>query len=467
MAQAHDLDLLIKKVDALAPIVEKMATQGRSKATVGGQQMFDTLGFGHNWQQNPWPEKLLNRLTKSYSSDVAAKLMQLDNRGRPRVQGFGPAFTKMAVLNFPDRLRSFAPQLPEGYNNEQFEKDEGFVEIGKAARHGITGSDGIIRKTALAENSGLAGGYIVPPQFITELQTIAAEDAFIEPRCKVIPMTSRTMQLPMLDITTAPATGTTPYYGGILGQWQPEAASINETEPQFKQTEWTAWDLVLYTVSSNQLLADNGIGLDALLTQLFAGAMTWYKEWAFINGVGAGSKMPLGILNAPATLAVTKTTAGKFLFADAATMLSKLQIRSWKDACWVMHQSVLPQLIQMFASTTSGDQRLVFLSMTGNGSQGAAAGNIPMTLFGLPIFWTEKAPQIASGTLGAVSLVDWSRYVIGNRLDIQIDVSGHLLFRTNQLAWRVIVRCDGRPWLNNAITDAQGYTISPFVTLQD
>ncbi len=226
--------------------------------------------------------------------------------------------------------------------------------------------------------------------------------------------------------------------------------------------------MVLYTVSSNQLLADNGIGLDALLTQLFGQAITWYKEYAFLRGVGAGSSMPLGVLNAPATYSQSRHTTSHFTLLDAANMMSRLQVRSWDDACWIMHQSVLPELIQMndISATPPGTagNHLTWTTPFGDGKVGGAAMKMPTAfLNGLPLFFTEKSPQL--GTAGDVMLVDWSRYVIGMRLDMQIDVSPHYLFRNNQLAWRVVARCDGKPWLNSPITDAEGYTVSPFISL--
>ncbi|MCI0409057.1 MAG: phage major capsid protein, partial [Acidobacteria bacterium] len=147
------------------------------------------------------------------------------------------------------------------------------------------------------------------------------------------------------------------------------------------------------------------------------------------------------------------------------------------DACWIAHQSVIPQLILMVdggaaagaygtgASTSyTGGNRLVWLPPMGADGKGPAAVKLPQAfLNGLPLYFTEKLPQL--GTRGDVMLVDWSRYVIGMRLDLQIDVSPHFLFRNNQLAWRVIARLDGKPWLNSFITDQAGWTVSPFVVL--
>lgn len=437
----------------------------KSKPTTKAQALFvnDANGFGghHSWRD----ERLMKRLdvlSKSYNDEIVVNTLMRDHKGRPRGIGIGPSLVKMAALCHPSLRQYVQGGVSDSYGPENFEAEHGFTTLSKAKHVGIKGLNGEVRKTALAEASGVTGGYIVPPQFMNELLTIAAEDSFIEPRAKVVPMNTRTVTWPMLDITTVQASGTTPYFGGILAQWQPEAATINESEPTFRQSEWTAWDLVLYTVASNQLLQDNGVNLDALLTQLFAQAVTWYKEYAFLQGKGAGSSMPLGIINAPATYVQNRGTPNAFKLADAAAMLSHLQIRSWEDACWIMHQSVIPQLIQMVDNSSSN--RLVWMNPVMPGQEGPAASKLPQAfLNGLPIYFTEKVPSL--GNKGDVMLVDWSRYVIGNRLDLQIDVSDQFLFRTNQLAWRVVARCDGRPWLNNSITDAEGWVISPFVVL--
>ncbi len=406
---------------------------------------------------NPVVQKRLAQLAKSYpGNDALVNFLAKDSAGRPRGIGLGPALKAMAGIANPNIAAN------ADYGQEQLEKEHGFATVEKAASIGIKGLNGEVRKVALAEGSGQTGGYVVPPQFIAQLQTIAAEDAFVEPRATVMPMASRTMTLPMLDITTAQATGTSPYFAGLLATWLPEATSLSETEPQFRQTDWTAWDLCLYTVSSNQLLQDNAVGLDALLTQLFSKAITWYKEYAFLRGLGAGSSMPLGIINAPATYVQSRSAGGAFTLADAAAMMSRLHVRSWDSACWIMHQSVIPKLIQMVDPATNG--HLVWLNPVMPGGSGPAANKLPKAfLNGLPIFFTEKMPTL--GTKGDVMLCDLSMYVIGNRMDLQIDVSPHVNFRTNQMAWRVIARCDGKPWLNNVITDANGWVSSPLVCL--
>jgi HK97 family phage major capsid protein len=462
-----DNERVITRQDALEKALDQIRKTPASRAVNPAGVMAGYGGDGAYLtaeNANAWPAERIKALSKAYRPELVEGLMRKGHDGRPRGIGIGPALVKMASL-CDSSLKSFAPT---GYDKEQLEKEYGFVDMHKAATVGVPVYDWVTktlsnerRKVALAESSGVTGGYVIPPQWMAELLTIAAEDAFIEQRCKVVPMTTRTAEFPMLDITTAQAIGVSPYFGGVQAYWQPEAATINETEPAFKSSTWTAWDLVLYAVSSNQLLWDNGVGLDALLTQLFSQALTWYKEYAFLRGFGAGSSMPMGITNALATIVTARSSPGHFTLADAALMLSKLHVRSWKNSCWIMHQSVLPELIQMDFFTGAG--RPVWTTPMGDGKEGMAAMALPTTFFGLPIYFTEKASIL--GTKGDVMLVDWSQYVIGARMDLQIDVSNQFLFRTNQLAWRVIARLDGKPWLNSYVTDAEGFTSSPFICL--
>lgn len=308
--------------------------------------------------------------------------------------------------------------------------------------------------TPLAENSGVTGGYTVPPQFVQQLLTLSVEEQVVAPRASKQPMTSMTLQVPSLDYTTVQGAGNTPFLGGVIPEWVAEAQTRPQTEPQFRQTELKAWELSLYTVASNNLLQDNAVGLDSLLTQLFSKAIGWYTDYAYIRGDGVGK--PLGMLNAPATIVVNRAAGNRFGFSDYTTMMAKLLMQSWDSAVWLMHQSVLPQVTQMVDQAG----RVIFIPFNSGATQKS-----PGTLGGRPIYYTEKASAL--GTKGDVMLFDCSLYLLGVRLDIEIAVSPHVRFLQNQMVWRVVWRGDGQPWLQNPITLADGsYTVSPFVVLQ-
>src|SRR5690348_1091731 len=118
---------------------------------------------------------------------------------------------------------------------------------------------------ALAESSGITGGYTVPPMFAQQLQMLAIEESVVMGMATSMPLTSRTLLVPSLDQTTVNSAGVSNLLSGVQMQWLAEAATRPETEPQFRQTELTAWELSGYAVASNTLLADNAVGLDAVL----------------------------------------------------------------------------------------------------------------------------------------------------------------------------------------------------------
>jgi hypothetical protein len=70
-------------------------------------------------------------------------------------------------------------------------------------------------KAALAEASGVTGGYTVPPDFYQQLMALMAEETFIRPRAFVVPMASASMQIPYLDVSTVQSAGVSPFFGGV------------------------------------------------------------------------------------------------------------------------------------------------------------------------------------------------------------------------------------------------------------
>jgi HK97 family phage major capsid protein len=200
-------------------------------------------------------------------------------------------------------------------------------------------------------------------------------------------------------------------------------------------------------------LQDSVIGLEKFLMTLFAKALAWFEEYAFLQGNGAGK--PQGMLTAAASVAVNRQTGGQVQFADVAGMWAKLLPISWGKAVWTCSPSVVPQLLQL----KDGANRAIFISI----DQGATKSP-NWSLLGRPVFATEKVPAL--GTKGDLMLLDPSFYVIGDRMQIEIAASEHVNFLKNQMTWRVVERVDGQPWLDKPVTLQDGSTqVSPFVIL--
>jgi HK97 family phage major capsid protein len=150
---------------------------------------------------------------------------------------------------------------------------------------------------------------------------------------------------------------------------------------------------------------------------------------------------------------VTRDTASHFKLNDMAGMYAKLLPGgSPNSVTWVMHPTVLPDLITM----TGGDN-VIFLNNDIHGMP-------RMTVLGKDVVITEKVPAL--GTDNCVSLNDFSQYLIGDRQQVEIAFSEHVAFLNNQSVWRFVSRVGGMPWLRDKITlqDATS-TLTPFVGL--
>jgi HK97 family phage major capsid protein len=391
----------------------------------------------------------LDRFTKSMDAVITAALQRFADAQKLARKHAGPILFGPGGDGDP-KGKSFGDWLLAVVRN-----DRGYLE-----RHYGSRFNEWSQKAALGEASGVAGGYTVPPEFYQGLMQLVAENTFIRPRAFVMPMAGATLQIPYLDVTTVQSAGVSPFFAGVQMYWTAESQTRQETEPQFKQLDLKAWELSGYSVSSNVLLQDSVIGLEKFLMTLFARAIAWFEEYAFLQGNGVGK--PQGMVNCGAAIAggghsgnTQRDTASHVYFDDIAWMWSKLLPASWGSAIWAFSPTVVPELLQL----KDGANRAIFISI----DQGITkAPN--WSLLGRPAFPTEKLPAL--GTKGDIILIDPALYVIGDRMSVEVAASEHVNFLKNQMTWRIVERVDGQPWLEKAVTLQDGSsTVSPFVVL--
>jgi len=302
-------------------------------------------------------------------------------------------------------------------------------------------------KKDLVENVGASGGFLVPIEQRTDLLNLPAPEQMVRPRATRVPMRRRQIQWPTLDQTNT-TSGQPAWFGGVIGYWTEEGQYKTESDPAFRQINLVAHKLVTLTEASDELLEDSAVSLEALLTQLFTGAINWYEEEAFVNGTGAGQ--PLGVINAGATFVQARAAAGAIGLVDLINMLE----HSYGNPVWFITRSALPSLMQL--NGPAANPSYVFMP--------SARDGMPGTLFGYPVFYNEHCPLI--GNRGDVILADWRYYLIGDRSATTIDASKHDKFRYDLTVWRGVHRVDGQPWLSQPVYYSDGTTqVSPFVIL--
>jgi HK97 family phage major capsid protein len=306
-------------------------------------------------------------------------------------------------------------------------------------------------KNAFSSTVPNEGGFLIPESLRAELLRVSLETSIVRPRARVIPMETLRVPFPSIDSTTNVGS----VYGGIVGYWTEEGGQLTQSQANFGRIVLEAKKLTAYTEVPNEMIADSAISFEAFINDIFPEALGFYEDDAFLNGNGAG--MPLGALRADATVSVTKEVgqgAGTIVWENIVKMFARMLPSSLSRAVWVASVDTFPELATMALAVGTGGSP-VWLN---NGVAGP-----PMTILGRPVVFTEKAQTV--GTAGDISFIDFGFYLIGDRQVMSAQSSPHFKFSSDQTAYRIIERVDGRPWLQNAITPKNGgATLSPFVT---
>lgn len=314
------------------------------------------------------------------------------------------------------------------------------------------------QKAVLGFNEGQSsdGGFLVQTDFMDSIMQQVHDTSVLSSRCRRIPIGPNANGLKMNAVNeTSRATGSR--WGGVRGYWLAEGGSLTASQPTFRQMELNLKKLGALMYATDELLADT-TALGSVMQQAAGEELAFMLDDSIINGTGAG--MPLGILNSPCVVSISKETgqsAASIVFANIQKMWARMLGRSRSSAVWLINQDVEPSLNSMDFSVGTGGVP-VYLP-PGGLSQSPLA-----TLLGRPVIPTEFNATL--GTVGDIMLVDMSQYLLIDKGGVQGASSIHVQFLTDQQAFRWIYRVDGQPLWNSPLTPYKGTsTLSPFVTL--
>jgi HK97 family phage major capsid protein len=311
----------------------------------------------------------------------------------------------------------------------------------------------------------------VRPEFINSLFELAMEEQVVEPYAFNIPVgQTNSISWPALDQYFTPASGQSATYGGVQVSRKGENTQRSSSDPKLRNIEFKITDLTGLAYFSRDLIQDNFLAADLIAQEQFGKAMAWRKDWEFLNANGVGK--PLGIRNCPALLTQSRNTGSHVKYEDLVNMLSKFHMARLKNAMWLANQTTFVDLISItnnagnyvFQPNTQITQA-VSPSLIGrtesNGLRYAAQG----TLMGLPIRFTEKLPAL--GSAGDLMLIDPTQYGVATRQGLEVGISEHFAFDTDQIVYRFKIRNEGQPlWLGPYISaDSANTKFSPFVQL--
>lgn len=294
-------------------------------------------------------------------------------------------------------------------------------------------------------------GLQIPTQYAAELFDMSLEDEVIRPRAKNYPMTSDKLRIAGFKV----GTGGSPF--AIAGGWTGEGGTIDTASPQTRAVLLDANGLKALVSISNEAAAD-GTSTDAQLVELLGRGLGWHLDNGFIRGTGAGE--PLGILNSPCLITVSKETsqaADTVDFSNLKKMIARLHPACFNRAIWICNPTTLVQLYEITVGIGTAGQLLPTGPL-----QRDANGNF--SLLTRPVVLSEKASAL--GDLGDIILADLTQYAVGMRAELRLDKSQHVGFTTDTAYYRAVLRADGQSLWDAAYTPAHGDTQSPFVTLE-
>ncbi|CAJ8939599.1 HK97 family phage major capsid protein [Burkholderia pseudomallei] len=336
-----------------------------------------------------------------------------------------------------------------------------FGEFAQAVRSAATPGNGRLDERlsinaavpglAANEAGGQDGGFLVPPEFSTQIFTLSLEEDALLPMTDGTPIGGNSMVFPK-DETTPWGTD------GVRAYWQAEATQANATKPKLGVSAQRLHKLMALVPVTDELL-DDATALAAYLPGLTARSIRWKTDESILFGTGAGQ--PLGVFQSKAVIVQAKESGqatNTLLPANISNMVSRLLTGSYRRAVWLINPDVLPALDNM----TLGNYPIYM--PVGGGSSSMAASPYGM-LKGRPVILTEHASAFSAQS--DVSLIDLYYYrSITSRSGMQTATSMHLYFDADATAFRTTFRVDGAPKLENPVTPPKSNkTRSPFVTL--
>ena len=340
--------------------------------------------------------------------------------------------------------------------------NHGFRSLGEFARsvHGTRNQAQVdprlIRNaptTYGSEGVGADGGYAVPPEFRTAIMEKVQGEESLLARTDQLTTGSNTLVLPKDETTPWQTTG------GIQAYWESEAAQLTQSKPALEQVTYKTNKLTALIPVTEELLED-APALDGYLRRKTPVKFDHKIQTAIINGTGAGE--PLGILNSGCLVSVAKETsqtADTINYTNIVKMFARMYAPCVPNAVWLCNQDILPQLMTLeFPSSQNG----TFPAWMPPGMLASAPNG---SLMGRPLVPVQACPTL--GDKGDLIFADLTQYLsVLKAGGVRADVSMHLYFDYDMMAYRFILRMTGQPWWNAAITPQESSdTLGCFVSL--
>jgi HK97 family phage major capsid protein len=278
---------------------------------------------------------------------------------------------------------------------------------------------------ALGINPDSAGGFLVPPEYSSEVIEFLRAEATVFPLCRQMPMSSDVLNIPKQT-------------GAATSQWIGENSTISQSQETFGQVTLIAKKLAVLVPISNELLEDSDPSVDAVVREDITAELAEAIDSAILAGAGVGN-VPLGIYTIPG---VTKTASSTPTnYSDLVAMIARIKNANVRQGNWGWVGDPDAEAILRELQDPAG--HYIWTSSVGIGNQ--AVDNAPDRLLGYPFRYTTLASGPSDDeNPSRLFFGDWSDAVVGMRKSLSIVASSEAgtAFAADQTWIRAIMRMD-------------------------
>jgi HK97 family phage major capsid protein len=278
----------------------------------------------------------------------------------------------------------------------------------------------VIRMDAQTVDDDSRGGYLVPAPLAAAI--LAVRDRFGVARrvSRIIPMASETLSIPKRA-------------GGLTVYSPAEGAAITTSEATWSQVSLSTTDRFTLTRVSRKLLRSALVSVADQVAMEIGQAFGEGLDNEWCNGDGTGTYLgETGVRSAVGAAGVNTmaTTSGdtwaETALADFTNTAALLPERFHNEnTSWVCSRAYYTSVIERLMIAAGG-------TTTAN----IAAGGTP-SLLGYPIYFSEKMPtSTAVSTIQAVLGDFYNGVIIGERQGIEIGMSEHRYFDSDEIGIR-------------------------------
>ena len=281
-----------------------------------------------------------------------------------------------------------------------------------------------VRKTkSLSEGTTTAGGFLVPEEFLAEIQRLEPLYGVMRRECRIIPMKFDTLNIPAAGTTRQSA------------NWTNEASQILQTDPNFRQLTLTINKLASIPSVSNELLDDANVDTIQYLAMIIAEEFGKQEDVQGFTGTGSPFVGALEATGVPTTPLASGTAMTMLSYPDVIKASRNIYDNVLDGSKYYFHRSMIGHLQSLI--TTAGAPIFV------PGSNQIA---------GFPLVSVEALPGTANAS-AATGTFDFAVFgnirrgiAMGERGSMTVAISEHAtvgsnnLFEKDMRALRVIER---------------------------